>query len=283
MLVEELINHFEKLLSEKIIKFQPLSGGDINQVYVLSTLSRNVVVKINDALRFPGMFKAEANGLIALQKSKSFKIPKIISFGELECKAFLLLEYIQRGQQSKDFSETFGKQLANLHQENSSDFGFPADNYIGSLKQHNSICSTASEFYITQRLRPQFRLARENGFLFKEEYALYKILEKNIPNEKPSLIHGDLWNGNFIVDDKEVICLIDPAVAYAPREMDIAMMHLFGGFESKLFDVYNDFFPLVKDWENRLQIWQLYYVLVHLNIFGDAYYPQVKNILKSYS
>ncbi len=279
----KLTSHFEELLSEKIIAIQPLSGGDINDVCLIHTNQQKIVAKVNSASEFPKMFEVEAKGLEKLKGSNTFTIPNIISFGESDDVAFLILEYIDSGKQADTFWEVFGEQLAALHQQNDFYFGFENDNYIGSLPQYNTICDSAYEFYITQRLQPQFELARQNGFLLSDVDTFYNVIKDEIPNEKSSLIHGDLWSGNFMIDAQGTPCLIDPAVAYAPREMDISMMHLFGGFNVGVFDIYNEVFPLIGNWKDRLSIWQLYYLLVHLNLFGSSYYNKVKSIVSKYS
>lgn len=130
---------------------------------------------------------------------------------------------------------------------------------------------------------PQFQLACENGYEFAQLDTFYKKLEQLIPEEKSSLIHGDLWSGNYLINAQDQPCLIDPAVSYAPREMDLAMMRLFGGFEHRLFLAYDKAFPLEEDWEERLQLWQLYYILGHVNLFGGNYYTSAKAIIKRYS
>ena len=108
------------------------------------------------------------------------------------------------------------------------------------------------------------------------------MISEEIPNEPPSLIHGDLWNGNYLVSEAGKPVLIDPAAAFAPREMDIAMMHLFGGFSTTLFQAYQEIHPMEKNWEDRISLWQLYYMLVHLNLFGSGYLKQVEAILAKY-
>jgi fructosamine-3-kinase len=139
------------------------------------------------------------------------------------------------------------------------------------------------EFYISQRLEPQLKLAFEGGFKFGNLKGFFKNISEEIPEESPSLIHGDLWSGNFLVAHNGDPALIDPAVAFAPREMDLAMMKLFGGFSEEVFMTYNSIFPLCEGWKERTAIWQLYYLLVHLNLFGSGYWSQVKFILKRYS
>ncbi|AXT51263.1 fructosamine kinase [Aquimarina sp. BL5] len=283
MLSKQTIEHFEDLLCEKVIKIRTLSGGDINEVYLLITQVRKLVVKLNRVSMFLGMFEAEAKGLEELRKANIFTIPKVLHYGKYSDDAFLLLEYIRSGNQVEDFWSLFGEQLAILHQNSRPYFGFESDNYIGSLPQYNTESHSAVDFYIAQRLSPQFILAEKKGFSFHNLDSFYKSIESEIPNEASSLIHGDLWNGNFMIDHNGFPCLIDPAIAFAPREMDITMMHLFGGFNQELFEVYQDIFPLVENWEERIAIWQLYYLLVHLNLFGSSYLKQVHSIIKRYS
>ncbi|MBW1294392.1 fructosamine kinase family protein [Aquimarina litoralis] len=276
------IQYIEDLLNDKVKQSQPLSGGDINDVYLLDTVNLQVVVKKNSASRFPDMFEKEAQGLKVLRDTKTFTIPEVLGIGALSDTSFLLLEYIQPQEKHKDFWEIFGSQLASLHQNSTSHFGFESDNYIGSLWQYNKLCNSSVDFYITQRLQPQFILASQKGFSFQNLDVFYKNIEKEIPNELSSLIHGDLWNGNYTIGIKGFPSLIDPAVAYAPREMDIAMMHLFGGFDPQLFLIYNEIYPLQGNWKDRMSLWQLYYVLVHLNIFGSSYYNRVQQIINRY-
>ena len=133
------------------------------------------------------------------------------------------------------------------------------------------------------RIEPQLKLAKELGYDLPDTSSLYKNCESIIPKENASLIHGDLWGGNYLVDTNGSPCIIDPAVAYAPREMDIAMTRLFGGFRDQMISSYQDYYPLEKDWEQRIELWQLYYLLMHLNVFGISYKSQVTEIIHKYS
>jgi len=230
------------------------------------------------------MFPMEAHGLQLLRNSESFTIPEVIAQGDLNEVSYLLLNYISSAEKKKNFWELYAENLAKLHQTSNPVFGLEEDNYIGSLPQFNKIETTnAFEFYIENRLRPQLYLAKENGFHFKNLHSFFKNIEKIIPLEKPSLIHGDLWNGNYLVDSQGKPALIDPAIAFAIREMDLAMMQLFGGFPEEVFLIYEEIFPLEKEWKNRIELWQLYYLLVHLNLFGSGYFKSVDYILKKYN
>jgi|SRR5690625_969564 len=230
------------------------------------------------------MFEKEAAGLERLRETDSFKIPEVFNYSALDKHSYLLLEWLPPGKKTSTFWESFANNLAALHQNTASVFGLDIDNYIGSLPQYNkSDLDNSAKFYIEKRLQPQFKIAAEQGFHFKNLDNFYRQLEHEIPDEKASLIHGDLWAGNFYCAKGDIPALIDPAVAYASREMDIAMMQLFGGFPSDVFTTYNSIFPLEKDWEHRIEIWQLYYLLVHLNLFGAGYLSQVKGILSKYA
>lgn len=267
----------------EIEEISSLHGGDINQVYKLKTPKKNLVVKINSALGFPKMFEKESQGLELLQSSNSFKVPKILGFGEIGQQAYLLLEYLSTSEKPADFWTDFAEKLALLHQNQSEFYGLESDNYIGSLKQINKPKTTDPiEFFVHNRIQTQVEIAFNQGFPIKKTSSFYKNLESLLPKEKASLIHGDLWAGNYLCHNEEPV-LIDPAVAYASREMDLAMMKLFGGFSNLVFEEYNQYFPLAKNWEERIEIWQLYYLLVHLNLFGTGYLSSVNQIISRFS
>ena len=266
----------------KLTEASALAGGDINEVFLLKFEERELVVKINSAEDFPGMFDAEAKGLQLLRDSKSFIVPEVFRVGEIGKYSYLMMEYLGHGKKSLDFWENFGQNLAKLHKVTNTNFGLDHDNYIGSLPQSNKISTSASQFYVEQRLQPQFKKAIDNGFNINEVDRFYKNIYQEIPEEKPALIHGDLWSGNYLTTCNGHPALIDPAIAFAPREMDIAMMKLFGGFSEDVYKIYNSVFPLELGWEDRVSTWQLYYLLVHLNLFGSNYLGSVKAILSKF-
>jgi fructosamine-3-kinase len=264
-------------------QFSRLTGGDINDVFLINSKGKKQVVKINDASKFPGMFEAEKAGLVALQKPGVIDVPEVLNLGEVGETAYLLLEFKESAAKSYNFWESFGKQMAALHKTTSKEFGFHQDNYIGSLPQQNNKAASAADFYISERLEPQFKIAKDRGYQLGVEKSFFRNISTIIPDEKPALIHGDLWAGNYLVNADGNPCLIDPATAFAPREMDLAMMKLFGGFDKQLFEVYNQEFPLETGFVDRVPLWQLYYLLVHLNLFGLGYKPQVTSIIKQFS
>ncbi len=267
----------------KIKAAHPLFGGSINKVYRIDTTEGERVIKTNNAHQFPGMFKAEREGLDTLRKTQSIGIPKVYTDDQIEGVAYLIMEYLPKGNETRVFWNTFAHKLAQLHQNTHSHFGFKNSNYIGSLKQENKFETTAGGFYVQQRIKPQIELAERNGYTFKHKEDTLNNIKNAIPNEPPALIHGDLWSGNYLASENDMPYLIDPAVSYGSREMDIAMMQLFGGFPKAVFLKYNEIFPLEKHYESRTELWQLYYLLVHLNLFGSGYLNQVTQILKKYT
>ena len=280
---EQLIHDLENSIGFKVNSIQSLAGGSINRVYLLDTSEGKRVIKINASEKFPGMFAAEKAGLETLKRAEAFDIPETYICAEADGLSYLLLEYKKEGAQKPDFWKVFGKQLANLHRNTSEAFGFLADNYIGSLPQYNDHRETAADFYISQRLKPQVKMASKNGFSLGDLSGFYRNISEAIPQEPPALLHGDLWSGNYLINEEGLPCLIDPAVCYGPREMDLAMMKLFGGFPEEVFREYDQSFQLQPGWEERIELWQLYYLLVHLNIFGRSYLPQVKEIIRRFS
>lgn len=257
-------------------------GGSINAVYSLETSKGKFILKLNDLREYPGMFEAEKMGLETLRESKTFDIPEVVETGAVDGSAFLLLEYKEEAKTHTNFNAIFGKQLAALHKVSNDKFGLLNSNYIGSLPQYNGQSHSAAEFYLNQRLEPQFELAGKNGYVFSNKNSVMKNIEAAIPDEPASLIHGDLWVGNHLVNKEGLPCLIDPAISYGPREMDLAMMKLFGGFSTKIVSSYKTHFPLTEGFDKRISLWQLYYLLVHLNLFGTGYLNSVKRILREY-
>ncbi|MDQ3193264.1 MAG: fructosamine kinase family protein [Bacteroidota bacterium] len=269
-----------------VIAIENIAGGCINETVKIETTSGNYFLKWNSKKSYPGMFEAERKGLTLLNQQKALKIPFVITSGETENQAFLLLEYIESGSKAENFWNDFGKSLATLHKTTAPEFGLDHDNYIGSLAQSNLQNKSWTSFFIQERLEPQIKLARDKGQIetkIIEGFAsLYKKLEEIFIPEPPALIHGDLWSGNFTTTEKGLPCIFDPAVYFGHREMDIAMSRLFGGFDQQFYNSYNSHFPLQKGWEERIDICNLYPLLVHVNLFGGGYLQQIKMILKKF-
>tara|TARA_B100001758_G_C18335824_1_gene571497 strand:+ start:198 stop:1046 length:849 start_codon:yes stop_codon:yes gene_type:complete len=280
-LIENIIqNEFDSFLEG----IKPLSGGSINHVYLIQVSGVFFIIKLNDSDVYPDMFEKEVLGLTLLDKS-SFKIPEVIKCGKYQEKAYLILEYI-KPEGVLDWPQ-FGSHLAHLHLISSDDFGLSYDNYIGSLIQSNKIKKKWSDFYVERRILPLLKKAFDMSLISRKYLDIgehfCKKLSDFLPVESPSLLHGDLWSGNLINDRYGSPVLIDPAVYFGFREMDLAMLQLFGSIPSSAIDAYQDVFPLHKDWQKRVEINQLYPLLVHLVIFGSSYYNSVRNILRKYS
>ena len=285
---------------EQIFSTQALSGGCINYCYKIVTNKDSYFVKFNNAARYPKMYECEAFSLNALSSTKAANVPNVLKHGDVEDMTFLVLEHIETKPASTKALEQLGHDLAQMHsvtQQKRRDamprvstseneiFGWQHDNYIGSLKQRNSWCNDWFEFYETQRILPLCNaLVEEEVFTNRDVDQAKRYLDsmrERIPLEPSSLLHGDLWSGNFIVDKNDVPYLIDPASYYGHREIDIALTQLFGGFGNDFIKAYNETFPLTQGWQQRLPYFQLYPLLVHAVIFGGSYVNSVRNIIHS--
>lgn len=292
MLSGKLISAIESALTEKYVskvlikKCLPIGGGCINNTMKIETSEGNFFLKHNEAKRYPKMFEAEAKGLQILKSANEIFIPEVICYGEYGEESILVLEFLEPGKKQKNFFEDFGIRLAKLHKHSSEKFGLDHNNYIGSLPQSNKLHKSWIEFFIEERLEKQVKLARDSGAIgnltIKQFNNLYNHFAEIFPNEKPSLLHGDLWNGNYMAASDGYACIIDPAVYYGFREMDIAMSKLFGGFSPEFYSSYNNEFPMEKGWQSRIDICNLYPLMVHVNLFGGGYLQEVKSILRRY-
>ena len=279
---DRLIIHFNNILDDIVIEVYPVSGGCINDCYKLKTQKSNYFVKLNDTIN---LFEEENKGLDLLRASKTFFIPKVYKFGVFESSNFLLMEWIEEENKSDNFWNFFAKNLSELHSLTNDKFGLDHDNYIGSLKQSNTYYYDGVEFFINTRLVPQLEKLNSlnNSSFFKKFDVLFNLLNEIIPVYQPSLLHGDLWSGNFLIDHNGHACIIDPAVYYGNREADIAMTKLFGGFSEEFYSNYNDYLPMLNGWHERMPIWNLYPLLVHANLFGSSYLNQINSILNKYN
>jgi protein-ribulosamine 3-kinase len=278
--------HCRKKKSVTINSTVSLSGGCINDARKILTSDGVFFIKYNLAEAFPRMFESEAAGLNLLRDAGEIHIPEVIHHGTAGKYAYLLLEFITSENRSHQFWSQFGRSLAALHKHSQTSFGLNHDNYIGSLPQSNRPNQDWDSFFILERLEPMARKARDKGevtsHIIGQIEAVGAKLSNIVPIEKPALLHGDLWSGNYIVNTKGSPCLIDPAVYYGHRETDLAMTRLFGGFSPEFYESYQNAFPLEKGWEKRADIFNLYPLLVHVNLFGGGYVSQVKQILDYY-
>ncbi len=285
---EKIKKRIEEKLGSKIKSFSSLSGGCISDAFKISTENgTSFFLKYNPSASNDMFFK-EANGLRELDKSNAIKIPEVLSVDE----DYILLEFIASGNRKKNFFEDFGKSFAEMHKFKSVSFGFYENNYIGSNPQINipdeKEKSDWTAFYLNKRILFQLQLAEKLGNSTDELRKGISKLENKIEDiighnsEKPSLLHGDLWVGNYMIDQNGNAVLIDPAAYYGHREADLGMTKLFGGFNSEFYKAYNESFPLEDGFDYRENIYKLYHVLNHLNLFGGGYYSQAISLIKFY-
>ena len=263
------------------------SGGCINQTSVLRlTNDERVFLKYNSHPP-ANFFNVEARGLKLLaQTAKGPRIPKPLALQDCAKPTFLILEYIEESSPGQDFSVRFARSLAELHQTSHDSFGLDHDNYIGSTVQKNAQETNGIDFFRDQRLRPQQELARK-ALPPSTDKNLNKLCDRlenylDISGEKPALLHGDLWSGNYFPDKDQVPCIFDPAVYFGLREADLAMTELFGRLPQKFYDAYHEAFPLNPGYEERKDLYNLYHLLNHLNLFGGSYLASVEQVVRRY-
>lgn len=275
----------EQQLGGKILQKIQLGGGDFADAY-RATLHDGRTIFIKTHRKPPaGFFSTEAAGLNWLRNSTTVNVPEVLGFSDEH--PFLALEWVEIGTGSAKTEECFGRELAQLHQLPFSCFGRPDSRTTGSQSVPNVQCETWVEFYATQRLQPLAKLAHReqalpNKCISMLEKVCKRLSEFGAIDEPPSLLHGDLWAGNRVVDTKGNSWLIDPAAHGGHREFDLAMMQLFGGFEHRCFEAYNEYAPLEAGWQNRVALHQLAPLTVHAIKFGGSYCSAVQDALSNY-
>lgn len=273
--------------TESIEKVSTLSGGSINDAVSIKCTDNKYFLKWNDAKRYPGMFEKEIVGLELLSSADQIFIPSPIGTGNTGNFSLLLLEFVESANQKNNFWEDFGEKLAIMHKKNTNQkFGLDHDNYIGSLQQYNNWLETWQDFFVTKRIEPQLEMARNSGLMnssdVKKFESLYKKINDFFPVEEPSLLHGDLWSGNYMTDSRGEACIFDPAVYYGHRLMDIGMSRLFGGFSNSFYQAYHQTYPMENNWQEATEIANLYPLLVHVNLFGSGYAGSVRSVLRNF-
>jgi protein-ribulosamine 3-kinase len=287
---DEINRLIEPLFGAKVETFFAISGGSINQTHVLNlTNGQRVFMKQNPSPP-TDFFLSETRGLKLLSQVKNGpRIPKPLAVQSVSRPTFILLEYIESSSEDENFAEKLALSLAELHRMSQEHYGLDHDNYIGSTPQKNALEKDGIVFFRDQRIDFQRQLARRSGLLpvtiDKEIDSLCDKLGKflNISGEKPALLHGDLWSGNYFPDSEGKPCIFDPAVYYGLREADLAITELFGRLPQKFYDVYQEVFPMNPGYEERKDLFNLYHLLNHLNIFGSSYLSSVQQIVKRYT
>ena len=264
-------------------KVASIGGGCINRTYRIEGNGRRFFVKLNNSDSL-AMFEAEAAGLKEILASRSLRAPTPLCWGSNDSEAWLVLEYLEMNDPGHSGSTALGHGLAAMHRFSSQTFGWVRDNTIGSTPQINKFSNEWAEFWRERRLGYQLQLARGNGYtgkLQKQGEQLMERLDHFFPGPPPvpSLLHGDLWAGNYSFDDSGRPVIFDPAVYYGDRETDIAMTELFGGFANSFYAAYRDAYPLEAEYETRKMLYNLYHILNHLNLFGGGYLRQAEQMI----
>lgn len=279
-------DYIEDILGEKIANGKLFLDNERYSKFKISTDSgKEYFVKRDSVSR---KFQCELNGIREIADAGVVRTPKVIFADE----NLILLEFIEHTTPGKGFFQKFGRTLGRLHRKENIHFGFYEDNFIGDTHQLNiSVGSEKvnwADFYFNKRIMFQFRMCEEKKLASATMLKGLILAEKNIKraletvDEKPALLHGDLWSGNFICDIENNPVLIDPAVYYGHREADLAMTKLFGGFHPDFYISYNEEYPLSQGWFEREAVYKLYHILNHLNLFGPSYLNEAESLINYY-
>lgn len=270
-----------------VIATQPVGGGCISDAQQISVRdetgqTRLLFVKTN-AASFLDNFQAEWDGLVRLSEPCAIGVPKPIAVGEVDNLAWLVTEWIAQSTRGGDFFAKFGSRLAQLHESTRGRrIGLDRDNYLGSAPQLNSPRDNWVEFFADQRIGFQLRWAVEQGMsdsaLRVDCERIVQTMDQLLDGSEvqTTLLHGDLWSGNYLCDSAGEPTIIDPAIYYGSREAEFGMLRLFGSCPSVFYDSYLETFPLPGGWQRRVSVYVLYHLLNHLNLFGTSYLDQCR-------
>ena len=267
----------------KLVRAQPLSGGDINSAFRLQGDDKSYFVKLNRADRVT-MFEAEFEGLQDMAGTQTLRVPAPLVCGQTAGHSFLVLEYLEFGRSDKASDRLLGRQLALMHRQAQPYFGWRRDNTIGSTLQLNSCSDDWLTFWREQRLGFQLKLAANQGYGGRLQTQGQRLCSDMAVffehySPQPSLLHGDLWAGNAAVDKQGRPVVFDPACYYGDREADLAMTELFGGFSLDFYSAYQAEWPLDSGYGLRKTFYNLYHILNHLNLFGGGYLRQAESMM----
>lgn len=283
MIPDHIKSVIELRFNDEVISSDSQSGGDINNASIIKlSAGESFFLKWNNSAP-EYMFEAESKGLKILSEANAdLVIPEVVEVG----KDFLLLSLLIPGSANLESAYNFGTELAKLHKNSTDNFGLNHDNFIGKLSQSNYQHQNWADFYISERIEPQIKLGIHSEKFGSDVHSKIESLHKSatdiFPKEKPALLHGDLWSGNYMFTKNGDPSIYDPAIYYGHREMDIAMTRLFGGFSSDFYEGYNSEYPIAVGFEDRIDLCNLYPILVHANLFGGGYVNQATGILDRY-
>jgi fructosamine-3-kinase len=281
----QLWRSVEAIVAERIVELVPVGGGSIGQSACATLAGGERLFVKHYPTSPPAAVRCEAQGLRWLAEAQTLRVATVR--GVDEAHRVLVLDWIEPGCGAAAGDAELGRGLAELHRTGAETFGAQPDSFIGSLHQSNRPHARWSEFFGAERLMPLVRSAAGAGLFVQTDVAnaqrLIERLDQLVgPDEPPARLHGDLWAGNRLCDSAGCSWLIDPAAYGGHREMDLAMMQLFGGFSQTVFDAYAEVFPLAAEAPERVPLYQLYPVLVHMNLFGGHYVDSARRIVRRY-
>ena len=275
-------------LGSDIASHRSIGGGSINEAFAcLLSDGRDVFVKTNRGTD-PRMFPCEARGLAWLAEANAVRVPKVLAVNDVDAgEQLLVLELLVAGRRQKDYEERLGRGLARLHRFGAPSFGFFEDNFLATLAQDNSERDDWASFYVEQRLEPLVRRAVDHGHVGASWPRKFDRIFANMaqlagPAEPPARLHGDLWSGNLHADAAGGPVILDPAVYGGHREIDLAMLRLFGSPSPRFFDAYDEVYPRAPGHADRVKLYQLYPLLAHVNLFGGGYVGSTEAALAAY-
>ncbi len=269
----------------KVVEVESVSGGDTSKAMRIKTERHDLFVKSNNSTNAHGLFATEIEGLNLLKNRGKVKVPEVLGMFTYDKTTFLFLRYEASVNPSIEHYIHLAEELIKLHSVEEKGAGLNNNNFIGQLHQSNKRTTSWAEFFVNERIKPQFVLAQSHGFF--NDYVLRDVALRDYiaflsDDELPVLLHGDLWSGNFLALANGKTLMIDPCPYFGHRLMDIAMTKLFGGFHPVFYEIYNAVFPAKSSDHELMELFQLYYLMVHLNMFGASYRTAVFNILSPF-
>ena len=272
-------------IDDEIVSLAAVGGGCISHTARVELASQGAMfLKWGETSEFPAaFFREEARSLEAMAATGTVRVPRVVHQSSTEGYTWLLLEWLEPGARTARSQAQLGARLAALHRNTAERYGWPADNFIGSLPQSNTQHDRWSDFWRAERLRPQLEQAA--GALGAMNVSRLERIANECAEllagtdaDGPSLLHGDLWGGNLHTLSDGTPALIDPSSYYGHREVDLAMSRLFGGFSEEFYRAYQHAWPCAGGLERRIRVYQLYYLLVHVNLFGGGYTSQTMSV-----
>ena len=286
MPVSKLQSCLSNKLQSAVTEIKTVGGGCINQTYKITTAKEHFFCKVNSASKFPHLFEKETNGLSLIEKQNIIKVPKLIAYDIVDDQQILILEWIEEESKDDQFWKIFGEQLAHLHQISSAQFGLDEDNFMGSIPQSNKQHQKWVTFFKEERLQPLVKQCIDSNLFSSKQQGQFEMFYQRLPqifsDEKPALVHGDLWSGNYMCNSSQPV-LIDPAVYFGHRAVDLAMTTIFGGFDKKFYDAYHYHNALPANYKEQWEACNLYPLLIHLILFGKTYLPKIQQTLDDFA